>query len=108
LYKDVHNLLERVCPSPKSMEDAHPLIQILKENQQRDARWMVSIKIDHQLRLESLIWSFPDSVAGLHTYGDVVLIDSTLRKNPFNLTLCVLIFVDSEGFLRIGVRFANC
>ena len=63
--------------------------------------WHKSITTSNQ-RLTRVAWASSDMVSNIIKFGDVIVIDTTQKKNCFNMPLILCVVMDSDGKLRVA------
>ncbi|CAB5388079.1 unnamed protein product [Rhizophagus irregularis] len=82
--------------------DATNLLNLLREYQIKNPEWYYQARFDEtDGRLTSIFWMSPTQKQLLLRYHDVVINDSTYKKNRYDLTLNIIVCIDCDNHTRL-------
>ncbi|KAG6724719.1 hypothetical protein I3842_03G270200 [Carya illinoinensis] len=106
IEKDVRNFV-RTCKktvqendallTEKRENDTLELVEVCKAMMERDPDFLYDCTTDENGKVESIAWSYADSVRAYSVFGDVVTFDTTYRSITYGLLLGVWFGIDNNG-----------
>ncbi|XP_041005756.1 putative protein FAR1-RELATED SEQUENCE 10 [Juglans microcarpa x Juglans regia] len=106
IEKDVRNFV-RTCKktvqendallTEKRENDTLELVEVCKAMVERDPDFVYDCTTDENGKVESIAWSYGDSVRAYSVFGDVVTFDTTYRSITYGLLLGVWFGIDNNG-----------
>jgi hypothetical protein len=98
-YQDVHNFLKRAIGKREKDGDAEQFIEQLEDLQKTGGFYRNLV--DEERRLKSAAWAMEEMVTNLQLFGDLIILDTTAKRNIYNLPLFFAVVVNSEGRTKV-------
>jgi hypothetical protein len=102
--KTLYNTIQECKPlTPTVLQhDATNLLNLLREHQAKNPEWYYQARFDEiDGRLTSIFWMSPMQKQLWLRYHDVVVNDSTYKKNRYDLTLNIIVCIDCDNHSRL-------
>ncbi|XP_010689388.2 protein FAR1-RELATED SEQUENCE 11-like isoform X2 [Beta vulgaris subsp. vulgaris] len=96
LEKDIRNLFTRVKKTV-SGDDVANLLQYFKSCKEENSNFHYIVKVDHEGKLEHLLWCPAQSIDWYDKYGDVVVFDTTYKVNVYDMPCGIFVGVNNHG-----------
>ncbi|KAJ8748602.1 hypothetical protein K2173_007592 [Erythroxylum novogranatense] len=106
IEKDVRNFV-RTCKktvqendallTEKRENDIMELLEVCRARAERDMDFLYDYTTDESKKVESIAWSYGESVRAYSLYGDVVIFDTSYRSITYGLVLGMWFGMDNNG-----------
>ena len=89
----VNKLLQMTCG--KTEEDAYLFVQLALEQEKNGAKFWV--ELDEEQRLKRCLFISPEMLSYAQYFLDIVIVDSTYKRNRFNMVLVNILGINNYG-----------
>lgn len=96
LEKDIRNLFTRVKKTVCG-DDVANLLEYFKSCKEENSNFHYVVKVDHERKLEHLLWCPAQSYEWYDKYGDVVVFDTTYKVNIYDMPFGIFVGINNHG-----------